>query len=125
MRREEWLIRETGSYLPDTHEVIVDVVSGQVLSDKQALRLRALRDFTDKYGEKRKAGQEWLITNKQAQVHIKDVFEEVVSLESAQTLSSRQYCVIVNPFDEKSQQNKWGAKVLVKGEKMFFLKPGE
>lgn len=25
---EEWLIRESGSYLPDTYEVVVDVILG-------------------------------------------------------------------------------------------------
>ena len=31
---EEWLIRDSGSYLPDTYEVVVDVIKGTVLSDK-------------------------------------------------------------------------------------------
>jgi major vault protein len=50
--------------LPDTYENIVEVVKGVVLNDKICLHLRATRDFVDVYKEKRKAGQEWLVTNK-------------------------------------------------------------
>lgn len=58
-------------------------------------------------------------------MHIKDVYEYVVGLENAITLSSRQYCVILNPYSDESNENLWGTKVLIKGEKTFFLKPGE
>lgn len=60
---EEWLIRETGSYLPDTYENVVEVISGTVINDKICVHLRATREFTDVYKEKRKAGSEWLVTN--------------------------------------------------------------
>jgi len=44
------LVRETGSYLPNTWEEIVEVVKGHVLSDKLCLHLRALSEFVDFYG---------------------------------------------------------------------------
>lgn len=40
------------------------MVKGVVLTDKNCVHLRALNDFTDFYNIKRKAGNEWLITNK-------------------------------------------------------------
>ena len=61
---ENWLIRQTGSYLPDTFEEIVEVVKGEVLTDKQCLHLRAIHEFVDVYKVKRRAGDEWLVTNK-------------------------------------------------------------
>lgn len=58
-------------------------------------------------------------------MHIQDVYEEVVGVENAISLSTRQYCVVLNPVNEGTNENVWGTKVLVKGEKTFFLKPGE
>lgn len=83
------MIRKTGSYLPDVYETVVEVVKGEVLTDKTCVHLRATSEFTDSYNIKRKAGNEWLVTNKMAQVHIKDIFEEVVAVKNAITLSSR------------------------------------
>ncbi|CAD8101422.1 unnamed protein product [Paramecium sonneborni] len=122
---QEWLIRATGSYLPDTFERVSEVVRGVVLTDKVCVHLRALNEFVDVYGQKRKPGNEWIITNKQAQVHITDVYEQLVGVEQAITLGSRNYCIIVNPYNEKLEQNDWGIQVLLKGEKTFFLQPGE
>jgi len=51
--------------------------------------LRALKNFTDCYKKPRKAGEEWIITNDLAQIHIRDVYEEIVGVEKAITLSSR------------------------------------
>lgn len=118
---EEWLIREKGSYLPDTYEIVVETVNGYTITDRQALHLKATVNFRDFYGTERLAGQEWLVTNKMAQIHIKDVYEQVIGLENAISLSSRQYCVILNPYDEKTKENEWGTRVLIKGEKTFFL----
>lgn len=69
------MIRETGSYLPDTFEEVVEVVKGTILNDKKCIHLRALRTFKDVYGIPRKAGSEWLVKNTLGSVHIKDVYE--------------------------------------------------
>lgn len=46
---DEWLVREQGSYLPQLDEEVVGFVDGKVITDKKALKLRALRNFTDAY----------------------------------------------------------------------------
>ena len=56
--------------------------------------------------------------------YIPDVYEEVVGPVDITTLSSRQYCVIVNPVGQDGKP-QLGARKLVKGEKSFFLQPGE
>jgi major vault protein len=58
-----------------------------------------LSDFKDVYGIQRKAGEEWLVTNKMSQVHIQDVYEEIVKEIQVTALSNRQYCVVINPYD--------------------------
>jgi major vault protein len=41
------------------------------------------------------------------------------------TLSSRQYCVVVDPVDSKTGRPQFGKRELRKGEASFFLRPGE
>ena len=48
----------------------------------------------------------------------------MVGVVNITTLSNRQYCVILDPVD-KDGKPQLGRKRLVKGEKSFFLMPGE
>eukprot|EP01022_Parablepharisma_sp_SALTPOND_P019222 TRINITY_DN324_c0_g1_i2.p2 TRINITY_DN324_c0_g1~~TRINITY_DN324_c0_g1_i2.p2 ORF type:complete len:830 (+),score=104.58 TRINITY_DN324_c0_g1_i2:3705-6194(+) len=120
---EEWLIRDRGQYMLGVNEVLVEIVSGIILTDKKAIHLTATRTFTDFYGEKRKAGEEWLITKDITSVHICDVYEKVVSEVSITVLCTDEYCYLLNP--RKGKENKMGRKVLIAGPCSFFLKPGE
>lgn len=121
---EEWLIREVGSYLPNVDEEIVDAnVKAITLTDKIALHLKAAFNFTDVYGKPRKAGDEWLVTIEQNDSHIPDVSEIVIKKVDITVLSSRQYCVIINPVVDGKPQ--YGKKFVRRGESCFFLKPGE
>ena len=49
---------------------------------------------------------------------------KVVGVVNITTLSNRQYCVILDPVDA-SGRPQLGRKKLIKGEKSFFLMPGE
>ncbi len=121
---EEWIVKQTGAYLPGAYEEVVSVVDAYVLTEKKALHLRALRTFVDDFNKKRLAGEEWLININLTETHIAGVYEEIVGVVNVTTLNSRQYAVIVDPIgpDGKPQLGK---KRLVKGEKSFFLQPGE
>jgi major vault protein len=122
---EEWLVRDTGAYMPDVNEEIRDTISAYILTEKKALQLEALRTFIDVFGKERKAGEQWLVTIVNAETHIPDVYERVVGEVNITTLNSRQYCVVVDPVDHKTGKPKLGAKELRKGEVSFFLLPGE
>uniref|UniRef100_A0A667XZ17 Major vault protein n=1 Tax=Myripristis murdjan TaxID=586833 RepID=A0A667XZ17_9TELE len=121
---EEWLVRKVGAYLPGAHEEVIDIVNAFILTDKNALHVRALRPFKDSGGRDRRTGEEWLVTMADREAHIPSVAEEVVDVVSVTTLNSRQYCVILDPVgpDGKPQL---GQKRVVKGERSFFLQPGE
>ncbi|KAJ8312885.1 hypothetical protein KUTeg_010258 [Tegillarca granosa] len=121
---EEWLVKKTGAYLPGAYEEVVDIVNAYVLTEKKALHMRSIRTFKDDFGITRKNGEEWLITMKDTETHIPNVYEEVVGVTNITTLTSRQYCVILDPCDETGKP-QLGRKKLVKGEKSFFLLPGE
>jgi len=121
---EEWLVRQTGAYLPGVDEEVLQTVKAYVLTDKRALHLRALRSFTDTYGKKRKAGEEWLITIDDNDTHIPEVHEEVVGEVRITTLNARQYAVILDPIGSNGKP-QLGKKELRIGETSFFLRPGE
>ncbi|XP_038074409.1 major vault protein-like [Patiria miniata] len=121
---EEWLVKKVGAYLPGAYEEVVGVVNAYVLTDKKALHVTATRTFKDDHGVVRKNGEEWLITMEDTEAHIPQVYEEVVGVVAITTLTNRQYCVILDPVGEDGKP-QLGQKKLVKGEKSFFLRPGE
>jgi major vault protein len=122
---EEWLVRKSGSYIPDVHEEIVQTVPGVILTDKKALQLEAFRTFVDCYNVERKAGERWLVTKEQNVLHIPDVFERVIGEVLITTLNSRQYTVVLDPIHPKTKKPQLGVRQLRKGEVSFFLNPGE
>ena len=122
---EEWLYEKLGAYMPGVDEEIVETLNAYVLTDRKALHVRATRTFTDATKTERKAGEEWLVTMSQSATHIPDVYEKVVGEVSLTTLSNRQYCVVLDPFDGATRKLRLGQRELRKGECSFFLNPGE
>ena len=49
---------------------------------------------------------------------------QVIGVVDITTLTNRQYCVILDPVGEDGKP-QLGQKKLIKGEKSFFLHPGE
>jgi len=122
---EEWLVRKVGAYLPRVDEQVIEKVDARVLTDKRAFHIRALKTFTDVFGKQRKAGEEWLVTLADAETHIPDVYEEIVGEVKITTLTNRQYCVVLDPIDKKTNLPQLGKKLLKVGPISFFLQPGE
>jgi len=121
---EEWLVRAVGAYLPEVNEEVVDTVSAVILTDKKALHIRAIQTFVDSKGVQRKAGEEWLVTQADSEAHIPDVYEKIVGEVKLTTLTSRQYCVVLDPLGANGK-NQLGKRELRRGELSFFLAPGE
>jgi major vault protein len=82
---------------------VLDIRKGYVLNDFTALHIRAFSDFTDFYGVKRRAGQEWLIDKSIKDVHIVDAQEELVKEKRIIVLTQNQYCIIKNPVGENGK----------------------
>eukprot|EP00727_Mastigamoeba_balamuthi_P005074 m51a1_g14565 putative major vault protein (1512) ;mRNA; f:1049567-1056001 len=122
---EQWMLSAVGSFIPRVEEEVVRRVQAVVLTPTVALHLRACATFVDAYGVARKAGEEWLVTSRMSEKHIPDVNEAVVRMVPVTVLSSREYCVVVDPWDEAEKKNALGAKRLVRGPATFFLRPGE
>eukprot|EP01112_Ceratiomyxa_fruticulosa_P014613 TRINITY_DN4201_c0_g1_i2.p1 TRINITY_DN4201_c0_g1~~TRINITY_DN4201_c0_g1_i2.p1 ORF type:complete len:836 (-),score=252.73 TRINITY_DN4201_c0_g1_i2:463-2970(-) len=122
---EEWLVRQSGAYLPGVDEEVIETVTSFVLTEKKALHLKALKTFVDEFQKERKAGEEWLVTSADSETHIPDVYEQVVGEVKITALNNRQYCVVIDPIDEQTGKPQLGKKQLRKGEATFFLRPGE
>lgn len=122
---EEWLHREVGAYLPSIDEELVEIRTAITLTEQKALHLRAKKTYTDIYGKRRKAGEEWLVTVDEAESHICDVYEEVVGAVALTTLTSRQYCVVLNPVNLETNEQRFGGREVRVGECSFFLRPHE
>ena len=121
---EEWLVREEGAYLPGVDEEAIGIIKAYVLTEKKALHLRAKRTFTDIFNRQRKAGDEWLVTFTDAEIHIPDVYEEVFGEVEITTLGDREWCIVVNPIDEDGKP-QLGMREVRQGRISFFLHPGE
>ena len=117
---EEWLIRDVGFYITGIDEIFVEEVVGKIIDATTALLLEAKQTFTDAYGQERKAGEQWLVTNKNASTHILDVYETYSKTVKMTVLEEDKFCYILNPKDEKGV-NQLGKKVLVEGPKCFFV----
>eukprot|EP01101_Sappina_pedata_P008576 TRINITY_DN477_c0_g2_i1.p1 TRINITY_DN477_c0_g2~~TRINITY_DN477_c0_g2_i1.p1 ORF type:complete len:769 (-),score=337.33 TRINITY_DN477_c0_g2_i1:450-2687(-) len=126
---ETWQIRETGAYIPEVNEEIVEVdgkqlINATVLTEKKAIQLRASKNFTDIYKKDRKAGEQWLVTFEESSTHILDVHEEFVKDVQLTTLSDREYCVVIDAVGADGK-NRPGFEQLRVGKVSFFLQPGE
>jgi major vault protein len=121
---EEWLVREEGAYLPGVDEEVIAIVKAYVLTERKALHLRAKRTFTDIFHRQRKAGDEWLVTISDAEIHIPDVYEEVVGEVGITTLGDREWCIVVDPIGEDGKP-QLGKREVRQGRASFFSHPGE
>ena len=118
------MVLEPGAYLPNVDEEIVDAkVVSHTITDKVALHLIATNNYVYIYKIGIKSGDEWLVTNELKDLHIIDVHEVLVKKVNITILSSRQYCIILNPVIEGKVQ--YGERLLKRGETSFFLKPAE
>ncbi|KAG9342877.1 hypothetical protein JZ751_015093 [Albula glossodonta] len=140
---DEWLFEGPGTYIPRKEVVVLETVKATVIQDNQAIRLRARKEgvdrggvgrkalhlralcpFRDEGGRDRRTGEEWLVTLEDREVHIPSVAEDVVGVVDVTVLNSRQYCVILDPVGPNGKP-QLGQKRVVRGEKSFFLQPGE
>lgn len=121
---EEWLVRKTGAYLPGVYEKILGSIKACILTDKTAVHVKAVTSFRDQLGKARKNGEEYLVTFEHMETFIPDVHEQVIKVVQVTSLTSRQYCIVLNPVGDDGKPQLGHAK-LVQGEKSFFLLPGE
>jgi len=124
---EEYIVQLRGLYIPSVKEQIVQKLDGIILTQTRAIHVKALQKFEDNIsGTLKKAGSEWLITNEDCEVYIPDASVEITNaMVPLRILTSRQYCVILDPVDEKTGKPLLGSRKYIQGPCNFFLRPGE
>jgi len=121
---DEWLVRDPGAYLHGVYEEVVGVEEGYVLTESSALHMKAEINCIDACGNKRIAGEEWLVTATDIEHYIPEVGEILRSPVPKTVVGRHEFCIVLNPYDE-SGKPQIGKKVLRKGIISFFLQPGE
>lgn len=125
---DSWLYRKIGNYLPsDPYIILVDTVDALIVKETVALHLKAKAEFTDVYKQKRKTGEEWLVTSDLASQHFVDVHEAYVKHVPITIVKEREFCILNNPVEAVGDtvQQKFGGRKLITGPFNFFLKPFE
>jgi major vault protein len=59
---EEWLFEGPATYIPRVEETVVDQISATIVRPDTAIRIKAIRKTTDRDGNQREAGEEWLVS---------------------------------------------------------------
>lgn len=126
---EEWLYRKVGGYLPSSAYIsFVKQVDAITIGDFQAIHLSARAEFVDYYGNKRKAGDHWLITKEISSIHFIDAYETFVETVQKTIVEDREFCLLNNPIDKQedgSLVQRFGGRKLITGPCSFFLQPNE
>lgn len=121
---EEWLHEQSGAFLPHVDEIIVEKVQPITLTPEVGLHLEAICDFKDRFGNKRKAGQRWLVTTEVTDQYLPTPNETVILKVPITIISKNQFACVLNVCgsDGNAQLGKREVRV---GHCTFFLKPGE
>lgn len=85
---DEWLFEGPGTYIPRIEVEVVQVVNATIIKPNQALCLQARRDCVDRLGNRRIAGEEWLV--REAGAYLPGVEEEVSAVVEAYVLTEKK-----------------------------------
>ncbi|KAK1877151.1 Major vault protein, partial [Dissostichus eleginoides] len=147
---DEWLSKDQcrrRTYIPRKEVAVLETIKATVIRENQAIRLRARKEGVDRGGVRRVTGEEWLVSKVGA--YLPGAQEEVLDIVNAfiltdkkalhvralrpfkdaggrdrRTGEDRHYCVILDPVGHDGKP-QLGQKRVVKGERSFFLQPGE
>eukprot|EP01115_Flamella_aegyptia_P000407 TRINITY_DN1058_c0_g1_i2.p1 TRINITY_DN1058_c0_g1~~TRINITY_DN1058_c0_g1_i2.p1 ORF type:complete len:774 (+),score=480.67 TRINITY_DN1058_c0_g1_i2:275-2596(+) len=85
---DEWLFEGPKTYIPSVNAQVVEIVRAVVVKPGQALKLRAKKETTDRDGNVRKAGEEWLVKREGSYLPGSD--EEITETVNAVTLTDKK-----------------------------------
>lgn len=85
---DEWLFEGPGTYLPRVEVQVVETLRATIIRPQQALRLRARKDCTDREGNKRVTGEEWIV--RKVGAYLPGADEEVVKTVDAFVLTDKK-----------------------------------
>ena len=92
----------SGTYIPRKEVVVEETIRATVIKPNQSIKLRARKETTDRDGNPRVTGEEWLVTKVGA--YLPGAYEEVVDVVDAYVLTEK---VCVCCVDECKKQSVW------------------
>lgn len=84
---DEWLFEGPGTYIPRVDVKVVEIIEAIIIKPNEALRLMARQNCVDRLGEKRRAGEEWLVRSEGA--YLPGVDETVIDVIEAHVLTDK------------------------------------
>jgi major vault protein len=84
---DEWLFEGPGTYIPRVDVEVLETIKAIIIKPNEALRLRARQNCLDRLGNKRRAGEEWLVREEGA--YLAAVDEEVIDIIEAYVLTEK------------------------------------
>ncbi len=102
---DEWLFEGPGTYMPRVDVEVLETIKAIIIKPNEALRLRARQNCVDRLGNKRRAGEEWLVREEGA--YLPGVDEEIIDVIEAYVLTDksalhlRAIRTFVDGFDKK------------------------
>ena len=85
---DEWLFEGPATYIPRKEVSVEEQIRATVIGVNQAIRLAAKKEITDRNGQKRVTGEEWLV--KKTGAYLPLAYENVVSVENAYVLTDKK-----------------------------------
>ncbi|CAF1681540.1 unnamed protein product, partial [Adineta ricciae] len=85
---DEWLFEGPATYIPRKEVSVEEQIRATVIGSNQAIRLCAKKEITDRNGQRRVTGEEWLV--KKTGAYLPLAYETVVSVENAYVLTDKK-----------------------------------
>ncbi|CAF0883129.1 unnamed protein product [Adineta steineri] len=85
---DEWLFEGPATYIPRKEVSVEEQIRATVIGSNQAIRLCAKKEITDRTGQHRVTGEEWLV--KKTGAYLPLAYETVVSVENAHVLTDKK-----------------------------------
>ncbi|CAF4137199.1 unnamed protein product [Rotaria sordida] len=85
---DEWLFEGSGTYIPRKEVSVEEHIVATVIGPNQAIKLSAKKELIDRLGQRRVAGENWLI--KQLGAYVPLAYETVVGIENAHVVTDKK-----------------------------------
>lgn len=85
---DEWLFEGPSTYIPRKEVSIEEQINATIIGPNQAIKLSAKKELVDRLGQRRVAGEQWLV--KKSGAYLPLAHETVVDVENAHVLTSKK-----------------------------------
>ncbi|CAF2497444.1 unnamed protein product [Rotaria sp. Silwood2] len=85
---DEWMFEGPATYIPRKEVNVEQQIQATIIGPNQAIRLCAKKDLTDRSGQHRVTGEEWLL--KKTGAYLPLAYETVVSVQNAYALTEKK-----------------------------------